>query len=189
MMAARCFVGEDRSLQRALAGEGLLLDAAPDLPGDLRDAESGSRAVEIGQRVAGAARGWIGTPYLHQASCRGVGTDCLGLVRGIWREVMGAEPERPPAYTPDWAEATGEERMLGAATRYLCHVEGEAGMGDVLLFRMVARGPAKHAAILVSERLEAGSMIHAYSGHAVCETHIGDAWRRRLVAVFRFPGV
>ena len=55
-------------------------------------------------QVVGAARGWIGTPYVHQASVRGAGCDCLGLLRGVWREVIGAEPETPPAYTPDWAE-------------------------------------------------------------------------------------
>src|SRR5690625_2796516 len=140
-----------------------------------------------GARVVAAARRWIGTPYHHQASCIGVGCDCLGLVRGIWREVMGAEPERPQAYTPDWAEATGEERMLAAAARYLVPVRGEALAGDVLLFRMVEPGPAKHAAILSSDGLEDGRMIHAYSGHAVCETRLGPAWGRRLAAVFRFP--
>src|SRR5690625_1163036 len=86
-----------------------------------------------GARVVAAARRWIGTAYLHQGSCLGVGCDCLGLVRGVWREVMGAEPERPPAYTPDWAEATGEERMLAAAARYLVPVKGEARAGDVRL--------------------------------------------------------
>ena len=35
------------------------------------------------EAVIAAARGWIGTPYLHQASLKGVGTDCLGLVRGV----------------------------------------------------------------------------------------------------------
>lgn len=140
-----------------------------------------------GTLVVAAARRWIGTPYRHQASCIGVGCDCLGLVRGIWREVMGAEPEQPSAYTPDWAEATGEERMLAAAARHLCPVEDEARAGDVLLFRMVELGPAKHAVILSSDGLENGRMIHAYSGHAVCETRLGEAWVRRLAAVFRFP--
>jgi hypothetical protein len=40
-----------------------------------REPQAMSPAVEI-------ARGWIGTPYLHQASRRGAGADCLGLVRG-----------------------------------------------------------------------------------------------------------
>ncbi|HWW12917.1 MAG TPA: peptidase P60, partial [Brevundimonas sp.] len=48
-----------------------------------------------------AARSWLGTPYRHQASMKGQGADCLGLVRGVWREVVGAEPEATPAYVPD----------------------------------------------------------------------------------------
>lgn len=150
-------------------------------------AEVMAPSVDVGARVVAAARLWLGTPYLHQASCRGVGCDCLGLVRGVWREVLGDEPERPPAYTPDWAEATGEERMLAAAGRHLVRVAGEARAGDVLLFRMRERGPAKHAAILVSDRLPGGRIVHAYSGHAVCETRLGEAWLRRLAGVFRFP--
>lgn len=41
------------------------------------------------------ARSWIGTPYHHQAALKGVGCDCLGLVRGVWRAVYGADPELP----------------------------------------------------------------------------------------------
>ena len=60
--------------------------------------------------------GWIGTPYRHQASLKGVGCDCLGLVRGVWRAVCGDEPEAVPAYSPDWAEASRRE-TLGAGGR------------------------------------------------------------------------
>ena len=59
-----------------------------------------------------AARGWLGTPYRHQASRKGAGCDCLGLVRGVWRELVGPEPARLPPYTPDWAEVTGEKTLL-----------------------------------------------------------------------------
>ena len=45
-----------------------------------------------GAAIVGAARGWIGTPYRHQASLKGVGCDCLGLLRGVWRELKGEEP-------------------------------------------------------------------------------------------------
>ena len=141
-----------------------------------------------GQQVVAAARRWIGTPYLHQASCRGVGTDCLGLIRGLWRELLGKEPEHPEAYSPDWAEASGEERLLQAAERHLIGVPRHAAAaGDILLFRMLTRGPAKHVAILSSDCLAEGRIIHAYSGHDVCETHLSPAWTRRLTAVFRFP--
>ena len=35
--------------------------------------------------IVAEARAWIGTPYRHQASLKGIGCDCLGLLRGIWR--------------------------------------------------------------------------------------------------------
>ena len=38
--------------------------------------------------IVAAARAWIGTPYRHQAALRGVGCDCLGLLRGVWRDVL-----------------------------------------------------------------------------------------------------
>ena len=44
-------------------------------------------------RIVRAARGWLGTPYHDQASVKGVGCDCLGLIRGVWREVVGPEPK------------------------------------------------------------------------------------------------
>jgi len=57
-----------------------------------------------GAEILRAARRWIGTPYRHQASLRGAGCDCLGLVRGVWRDVYGGEPEPVPAYSPDGGE-------------------------------------------------------------------------------------
>jgi NlpC/P60 family putative phage cell wall peptidase len=39
------------------------------------------------ETIVAAARSWFGTPYHHQASVKGVGSDCLGLIRGIWREL------------------------------------------------------------------------------------------------------
>ncbi|MFZ2468534.1 MAG: peptidase, partial [Parvibaculum sedimenti] len=54
-------------------------------------AEAGTELTRAA--VVAAARAWIGTPYRHQASCKGAGADCLGLVRGLWREFHGAEPE------------------------------------------------------------------------------------------------
>ena len=69
--------------------------------------------------IVAEARRWIGTPYCHQASTLGAGADCLGLVRGVWRGLIGDEPEVVPAYTADWSEASGQEVVLGAASRWL----------------------------------------------------------------------
>lgn len=142
------------------------------------------------KRARDAARGWLGTPYRHQASLKGEGADCLGLVRGIWREVVGPEPQAPPPYSSDWAEVGGEERLAAALGRWFRPVAPErAGAGDVLLFRMSPGAPAKHCAILSegSAIADGGRMIHAYWGRAVVESWLGDWWRRRLVAVFAWP--
>lgn len=136
--------------------------------------------------VVAEARAWLGTPYRHQASLKGVGCDCLGLVRGVWRALLGPEPEAPPAYTPDWAEAGGEEAMLEAAARHLLRIDvAAAGPGDVLLFRWAARTPAKHAGILVSPT----RFVHAHEGAVVAEAPLGRWWRDRTAAAFRFPGI
>lgn len=146
--------------------------------------------ADPGLRLAAAAeaRRWLGTPYCHQASVRGAGADCLGLLRGVWRATLGAEPEVPPPYSADWSEASGEERLMAAALRHLVPVEGgAAAVGDVLLFRMRHSAPAKHVGLLVTDRLERGCMIHAYSGHGVSETHLTTAWLGKLAGVFRLP--
>lgn len=133
--------------------------------------------------IAAAARGWIGTPYLHQASAKGAGTDCLGLVRGVWRELYGVEPEAPPPYTPDWVERRAGEPLLSAARRHLTQAH-TAQSGDVLLFRMTPGGPVKHAGILT----QAERFVHAHQGRAVCEAWLAPWWRRRVAGVFSFPG-
>ena len=132
------------------------------------------------------ARVWIGTPYRHQASVKGVGCDCLGLVRGVWRACIGGEPELPPPYAADWAEACGEEALADAALRHLVPAAvDEFKAGDVLLFRWRAGFVAKHLAIATRE----GTMIHAHDGAAVCEVMLAPWWLRRLAYVFAFPGV
>lgn len=136
--------------------------------------------------IVAETRGWIGTPYRHQASLKGVGCDCLGLVRGVWRSVIGEEPERAPAYAPDWAEAGGIEALAEAAARHLIEIDRNAfAEGDVLLFRWRNNLPAKHAAIVTA----ADKIVHAHDGAAVAEVALAPWWRRRIAYAFRFPGV
>lgn len=139
-------------------------------------------SVTRGQVVA-EARNWIGTPYVHQASVRGAGCDCLGLVRGVWRAVIGPEPVQPPPYSADWAEPQGDEALWRAALAHLRPAAGDRTPGQVLLFRMRAGSVAKHLGILSAP----DAFIHAYSGHAVTESRLTTPWARRVVARFDFP--
>lgn len=130
------------------------------------------------------ARRWIGTPYVHQAHVRGGGTDCLGLIRGVWRAVLGTEPEAVPPYTPDWSEPSGDEVLLRAARRWLyAQPPGDPAEGDVLLFRMQSGRVAKHLGIFCGN----GRFIHAYTGHGVIESPLSAPWGRRIAARFAFP--
>lgn len=143
----------------------------------------------LGTDAVAEARRWIGTPYKHQASCFGAGCDCLGLLRGVWRALYGAEPEEAPPYTRDWSEPSREEVLWRAAARHLQpKPKDEAAAGDVLLFRMREGSVAKHLGIAAEIGREP-SFIHAYSGHGVVESPFTRPWRARLVARFDLPPV
>jgi NlpC/P60 family putative phage cell wall peptidase len=140
-----------------------------------------------GARVVAEARGWIGTPYLHQASVKGAGADCLGLLRGVWRALLGAEPEPVPPYTDDWAEPSRDEVLLAAAERWLApKALADMAVGDVLLFRLREGCIAKHLGIQ-SEVGFSAAFIHAYTNHGVVESQLSHPWQRRIAARFSFP--
>lgn len=137
-------------------------------------------------RVAALAFGWLGTPYRHQASLRGVGCDCLGLVHGVWRE-LGHPRVDVPAYGSAWGEIDGEESgepLLDAAHRFLLSAQRrEPKRGDVVAFRMLRRGPAKHCGIVV----DGGTFVHAQAGASASLAALSEPWRRRVAGLFTFP--
>ena len=115
--------------------------------------------------VIATARSWLGTPYHDQASLRGVGCDCLGLARGVWREVVGDEPFPIPPYSRDWGE-TGPREVLAEGAR-----------------RMMPRAIAKHVGILTGP----DTFLHAYERLGVIEEPLSLTWRRRIASAFLFP--
>ena len=145
------------------------------------------RKRTTGARALSLARTWIGTPYRHQGSAKGIGCDCLGLIRGVWRDLYGGEPEVPGPYGLDWAVTDGREHLLEAAMRHFGPPlpPQERRPGDVLLFRWRAQLPASHAGIDAGE----GAFIHAYEQLAVTLSPLVPGWQRRIAAVFRFPDV
>ena len=134
--------------------------------------------------VIAAARLWFGTPYHDQASLRGVGCDCLGLARGVWRDLVGAEPVAIPPYSRDWGE-TGVREVLadGARTMMIEAPLGQIGPATLVLFRMAPRAIAKHVGILTAP----DRFIHAYDRLGVIEEALTTAWARRIAFAFRFP--
>mgnify|MGYP000017409538 CR=1 FL=1 len=143
---------------------------------------------QLDNKVVAAAREWIGTPYQHQMSCKGAGSDCLGLVRGVWRDVIGAEPVSIPAYTYDWSEVSKAEVLWTSARKVLFDVDADAPLapGQILLFRMRKTAVAKHLGILVTLG-RSPRFVHAYARHGVVETSFSAPWQRALAARFSFP--
>jgi NlpC/P60 family putative phage cell wall peptidase len=143
-----------------------------------------SRSQTAPARIIKATRRWIGTPYHDQASVRGIGCDCLGLLRGVWREFVGPEPMPVPPYSRDWGETGPVEVLAEAARAAMIELDAaDARTGDVILFRMRAGAIAKHCGIL------SGSckFIHAYERTGVIEELLTAAWQRRVTYAFRFP--
>ncbi|MGH6872635.1 MAG: NlpC/P60 family protein [Rhizomicrobium sp.] len=135
--------------------------------------------------IVSAARAWIGTPYVHQASVRGAGCDCLGLLRGVWREMGRDDPEPVPNYAPDWGEADRAETLYTAFARHLAEIPPvDIAPGDVALFRMVPHGPARHCGI-AAERSGRPTLIHARQNKRVSEEPLSEFWRKKLVCGFR----
>lgn len=137
--------------------------------------------------VVRVAREWIGTPYRHQASLKGEGADCLGLLRGVYKELYGHEPEKPPAYQPGWYDLRKDDLLLRKAHQYLVRNDRTycAQPADVLFFRMRPHVAAKHCAIVSYDN----RIIHALSGRCVEEVTLSGIYSKRCVASFRFPGL
>ena len=134
--------------------------------------------------IIAAARRWLGTPYHDQASVRGVGCDCLGLARGVWRDVCGTEPLAIAPYSRDWGETGPREVLAEAARAVMIEIDPRRREpGALMLFRMRAGAIAKHCGILVSET----RFIHAYERRGVIEELLTPAWSRRIAFAFLYP--
>ena len=134
--------------------------------------------------VIAAARAWLGTSYHDQASLRGVGCDCLGLARGVWRDLIGAEPQPIPPYSRDWGETGVREVLAEGARAMMIEIPlAQIGPGALVLFRMAPRAIAKHVGILTGP----DCFIHAYDRLGVIEEALTTTWSRRIAFAFRFP--
>ena len=130
------------------------------------------------------ARSWLGTPWRHQASVKGVGCDCAGLVRGVGN-ALGAMDCREG--TPQAAEFEGygrapePRRMVKALDRFMDRrPRGTSQPGDVLLMRF-DRDP-QHLAILTDEE----TIVHALLRDGVVEHRLSPDWRARVVAAWGY---
>lgn len=68
--------------------------------------------------VVSEARSWLGTPYHHRASIRGVGVDCALLLLEAFAGAGVIERFDVEQYTCDWHLHRGEEKYLQTVERF-----------------------------------------------------------------------
>lgn len=136
------------------------------------------------EQVVAAAKGWLGTPYLHQAAKKNLGCDCLGLILGVGRELGVDLPGKVPPYSASWRDPNAGTLLQDRADHHLRRQNSRPPCpGDILLFRMRRDLPAKHCAILIAP----DQMIHAQEGVGTIQLAFDAPWQRRLVAHYTFP--
>lgn len=134
--------------------------------------------------VVAEARAWLGTPFHWQASLKGVGADCKGLVAGVARALGLPEGDSLYAGIGDYGfkvpVALLKEGLAATLTR-----TAFAAPGDVLLLTMA--GSPQHLGIHAGEHV-----IHTYNGgpKQVIATRLTAALRAwPLDSAWRFPSL
>lgn len=137
------------------------------------------------EQIVAEARRWLGTRWHHQASLRGVGTDCIGLIVGVARALGIKEAAQFDAC--DWIAGYGREpdpEMLRRACSVFLVPCRTPCPGDILLLRFL--GEPQHFALVSAPDY----MIHAYAqARRVVENRIDDVWGGRIVGAYSYRGL
>ncbi|MFM9889621.1 MAG: C40 family peptidase [Rickettsiales bacterium] len=144
--------------------------------------------MSIAQDIVVQARGWLNTPFHHQARLKAVGCDCLGLVVGVVDELglkdsagtlLASYDEVTYSREPDGAYLM--QKLVGLLEEIPI---AEKRAGDLGLFNV--RDNPQHVAIFTDYEGTLG-MIHCYAqARRVVEHRLDDDWASRLVKVFRW---
>ena len=137
--------------------------------------------------IAKEAREWLGVKWVHQASLKGVACDCVGLIRGVYRELTGNEIPTKVNYPATWHLFKSEPWLYNECCKFS---GGEiplvsAGVGDILTFSFREKFVDHHVGIIVSPT----TFVHSYMDVGkVVETRLDEVWLGRARHAFLFPG-
>jgi NlpC/P60 family putative phage cell wall peptidase len=134
-----------------------------------------------GEAVAAEARAWLGTPFRWQASVKGVGCDCKGLLWGVARELGFPEAESLYAKVADYSPTRPvPSALLKEGIAAIFDPVEEMQPGDILLLKVGGR--PSHIAIYSGE----GRAIHAQIGP---KNWVKEASLRALLKKFPMDSV
>lgn len=136
------------------------------------------------------AKTWQGTPWSHQASLKGVGTDCIGFVGGVAR-ALGIPGGKEWATDPEiagYGRLPDPVMLTKACDKYMDRIPVEsAGLGDVLVMRASNVQQPTHFAIV--SRLDPTYILHSRLKHKVTENRLAPSIAALVVRAYRFRGV
>lgn len=149
------------------------------------------------EAVVAEALTWLKTPWVHQASLKGVGADCIGALAGIGRNAGVQDPfdltDARAARFRGYGRQPDPDMILEGCREYLDEIPiSKAGLGDILVMRFIDPKPPKvyvqHFALI--SRLDPMYVIQSlWKPGYVAESRLDEKWRRRVMYAFRYRGV
>lgn len=145
--------------------------------------------MTLRQRIVAETLTWVDTPYHHHAALKGVGCDCIGLIRGVAMAVgLLSTAYEPEYYSPQWHLHQHQELLLERMAALGCVLRRPEVClpGDVVLFEYAH--VCSHAGILVSTaplRLVHSSMTEKRIVYQSLTRDMQQRWRHAYV----LPGV
>lgn len=142
------------------------------------------------------ARTWLGTPYHHQQALKGVGVDCVGLVRGVcaalgmcsvdMNQIPGAQQFTGYGPAPDG------KKLMAALDKFTARIQvADALPGDV--FVLTWHQFPQHVGFFADYLHGGHSIIHALGiaggGGRVVEHRLDARTMGMIDAAYRLPGV
>jgi NlpC/P60 family putative phage cell wall peptidase len=149
--------------------------------------------AQLRAAVVAEARSWIDTPYRHQASLKGVGCDCGGLIRGVG-EAAGVLSIDPLVWkrVGNYGRMPNPNRVRETLELFLTEIDAAAaGEGDIVWLAWREELPM-HLALLASGP-NGPTLIHALAdvgpqGRVVEHGFVAE-WPGRADSWWRYPGV
>jgi cell wall-associated NlpC family hydrolase len=147
------------------------------------------------EQFVAEARSWEGTPFHHQANLKGVGVDCVGLIRGAaielgmmprdWQSWPGVDKWRGYSYNPDGT-------LIEACDTYLHRKELPLEFGDVIVVAWVKDGlRPRHLGVVVDPAPGRMYWVHAenYRHKRVVYGRLMLGKELRLIRAYSVPGL
>ena len=134
------------------------------------------------------AKEWLGIKWVHQASLKGVACDCVGLVRGVYRQLTCNDFPVEVNYPATWHLFKSDPWLLTECRKHAGAEIKESQLlpGDIITFSFRESFVDHHIGIYLGD----GTFIHSYlDAGFVVENRLDSVWKPRIRHCFRFPGV